>query len=175
MFYLSWSPFVASRCQVIDRHQWWCFTCNGVPGCWQTDNSDVLPVMITSYHIQGAKSLTDRWAEEFSDLAGLEGQTDTDFWNKLQEHWQEADRWRTLWLWPLVVTMCLFVNVTQVVWTAISPTPVHTATHASAVLPAYPAAPLPLYHVIKVGVFLGCFNTSSSLWEIWVTLPGKVQ
>ena len=48
--------------------------------------------MITSYHIQGAKSLTDRWAEEFSDLAGLEGQTDTDFWNKLQEHWQEADR-----------------------------------------------------------------------------------
>ena len=109
--------------------------------------------MITSCHTQGAKSLTDRWAEEFSDLAGLEGQTDTDFWNKLQEHWQEADRWCTLSLWPSVVTMHLFVSVTQVVWTAISPTPVHTATHASAVLPAIPAVPLPLCHVIKKEVF----------------------
>ena len=33
MFYLSWSSFAASRWQVIDRHQWWCFTCNGVPSC----------------------------------------------------------------------------------------------------------------------------------------------
>ena len=94
-----------------DRQQWWCFTCNDVPGCWQTDSRNVLPVMITSCHIQGAKSLTDRWAEEFSDLAGLEGQTDTDFWNKLQEHWQEADRWCTLSLWPSVVTMHLFVSI----------------------------------------------------------------
>ncbi|XP_070206847.1 peroxisomal targeting signal 1 receptor-like isoform X2 [Littorina saxatilis] len=38
---------------------------------------------------EGARSLTDRWAEEFSEFAG--NQSDTDFWNKLQEHWQDVD------------------------------------------------------------------------------------
>ncbi|XP_076452011.1 peroxisomal targeting signal 1 receptor-like [Babylonia areolata] len=38
---------------------------------------------------EGAKTLTERWAEEFSGLSGAE--SDAALWDKLQEHWEDAD------------------------------------------------------------------------------------
>lgn len=38
---------------------------------------------------EGAKSLVDRWEEEFSDFTS--GHSDAEFWDKLQQHWQDVD------------------------------------------------------------------------------------
>ncbi|KAK6177753.1 hypothetical protein SNE40_015794 [Patella caerulea] len=43
---------------------------------------------------QEAKSLVDKWEEEFKDFSANQGQdaNDVDFWDKLQKHWLEAEQ-----------------------------------------------------------------------------------
>ncbi|XP_069117454.1 peroxisomal targeting signal 1 receptor-like isoform X2 [Argopecten irradians] len=40
------------------------------------------------------KSVVDQWEEEFAELTGSRNTADEDFWEKLQQHWEDVDKTR---------------------------------------------------------------------------------
>ncbi|XP_021372600.1 peroxisomal targeting signal 1 receptor-like isoform X2 [Mizuhopecten yessoensis] len=40
------------------------------------------------------KSVVDQWEEEFAEMAGSRNTSDEDFWEKLQQHWEDVDKTR---------------------------------------------------------------------------------
>ncbi|OWF41218.1 peroxisomal targeting signal 1 receptor-like isoform X1 [Mizuhopecten yessoensis] len=45
-------------------------------------------------HQTAGKSVVDQWEEEFAEMAGSRNTSDEDFWEKLQQHWEDVDKTR---------------------------------------------------------------------------------
>lgn len=52
----------------------------------------MLLIKICNCQLEPGHSLVDQWEEEFAEMTGNRETSDEEFWEKLQQHWEEVDK-----------------------------------------------------------------------------------
>ena len=52
----------------------------------------MLLIKISNCQLEPGHSLVDQWEEEFAEMTGNRETSDEEFWEKLQQHWEEVDK-----------------------------------------------------------------------------------